>query len=276
MKKILVLTLAAVISLSLVSCGEVPSVKFEDKLDDSGYKDIPAVTDRVTAKPSDTNTPAVPSVDDKRIYHDYLTTSGALTVLIEGDNFDRAHVDITSYLEDLNGDGIRELLLTVTDTQFAGVRGYAYGTYLYTIVNGKVKPLTTEYYSGGSMGGEDIVLVLDTETGKRHAAASYYFRDGYYFNESKLIPYSFDGAEVTPIVTLVSGRATTDSFGSDYANAIKSKTTQYESKDGELYYWQADDTYITKADYESRCARYQRYEYTEIKGTLADPLGILS
>lgn len=295
MKKLIAILLAALACFSLFACGEAAeAVKFEDKLGGSNKKPAdtasssqnapilrPAETDRVTAMPAQTESPETqkpadtPSaaVSEEQTYSDHLT-SGALDQLISDAYLDRGHVEITSYLEDLSGDGIRELLLTVQDTRYAGVRGYAYGTYLFTIANGRVMLIAKEYYGGGSMGGSDLVLVRDTKTGKHHVASSSFFRDGYYFNESLLTPYKFSGYELKTIDRFAAGRATDDDLGSTYVKAIKVETSQYQLKNGELYYWQINDNYVTEDAYNTACSQYQTYDYPEKEGTFSNPLGL--
>jgi hypothetical protein len=291
MKKVIVLLLSILLCFSLVSCGEeAEAVNFEDKLGGSNKKPSgnkedpilrPAVTDRATAAPADTKAPTdtqSPADRPSQAYNEIDTysshlTSGSLAGLIQNAYFDRDHVKITSYLEDLNGDGIRELLLTIQDTQSAGVRGYAYGTYLYTINNGRVMLLCEEYYGGGSMGGSDIVLVTDGHTGKHHAASSNFFRDGYYFNESILNPYDLVGCDLKTAVTLVAGRATVDDLGASYVNAIKAETSQYVIEDGELNYYKINNEYVTQTEYEARAQRYRTYDHPTTVGTFDNPLG---
>ena len=316
MKKILCAILAAVLCISLFSCGSVDEIDFEkraDKANSSLQNKKPAVTAVETRAPEDTEipditeTPAIteapvitevptvteapvvteapevteapivteapaPALNDVQIYTSYLT-SGNLSKLISDSYMQPSDVEIESYLEDLNGDGLRELLLTVTDLQSMGVRGNAFATYLFTIVNGTPVLLTDEYYGGGSMGGPQLVIVTDNTTGKRHAARNGYFRDGYYFNEASLTPYDIEGGAVREITTFSLGRITDDDMGREYINKVKSETNIYTINDGELRYRKIDDRYVDEAEYQQSVSRFKDYGFTSTKGTLKNPLG---
>ena len=312
MKKTLCATLAAVLCISLVSCANVEELDFKEKVDKSNSslknettefpQRLPVITDvetvapeiteqpiiteapAVTEPPVVTETPAVteppvvteapaPTANDAQIYNSYLK-SGRLAKLINDSYMNENDVEIESYLDDLNGDGVRELLLKITDLRSMGVRGNAYGTYLFTIVNGTPVLLTDEYYGGGSMAGPSLCIVTDQATGMRLAARGGYFRDGYYFNEGSVTPYKIEGGSIQAITVIGYGRITDDNMGSSYIQKVKSETNVYQIKDGELLYFQIDGRYVDEAEYDSSIDRYKDYFYTPTKGTLKNPLGL--
>jgi len=226
-----------------------------------------------------TDTPEEPSVDayarDAQIYTAYLT-GGELDNLTE--YMDKSYVEIESCMADLNNDGTYELLISARNSENLGVRGYETNYACYTINNGSVIKLEEAYYGGGSMGGDNLVFKYDSFLGKYIIMKTSLIRDGSWANSYYCYAYDIIDGQLEMYIHTTSGFVSTnnDTYG-PRAEEIKSETDLYVEDEHGVYYWSANDSYISEEEYDRTLDRFTDptdSTYQMKVGTLSNPLGL--
>lgn len=96
---------------------------------------------------------------DCAIYTHFLLNGGYDELI--GYAFNKDYLEISTCMVDLDFDSTYELLISLTETDFMGIRGYPTTTALLDIQNGTVQVVCSPYYGGGSMGGDYLVFKYD-------------------------------------------------------------------------------------------------------------------
>ena len=221
---------------------------------------------------------AVDSTDEAVIYTQYLLAGGYHDIL--EDETSEEYLDISTCLIDIDKDGVSELLISLTDTQWSGPRGYASTSALLTIKNKTVKKLLSAYYGGGSMGGDALVLKYDQLENQYVIALDGYFRDGVNAGQSYLDVYSSN--------TFAKEFALESWYYSFYAGyydaeiaKVRKQTDLYNEDGTNFYFYKVNDEYVSKDEFDELSNRfadpvdssYQMYSgtyYAPIKGYSAE------
>lgn len=216
--------------------------------------------------------PAAPAdVQAEALYADYLLNGGYSDFLYDYDN-PEADFEAEAVLADVNADGVRELLLHITDKSSAGVRGFYAVTILLGVQDGKVRRLGFAEYGGGSGGGDYLNIKYDTVENKHVLEYEEFVRDGMFFNtyalhffdvtqtdaEEKMFGLSGSGDVVyktAHTLRCVQIYADSEDYGED-AQRILAETDLYKQEDGIVTAWEYDDAYISEAQYDEIAARF--------------------
>lgn len=276
MKKITSLFVAIILIFSLAACGDENSkandlnnpgkgIGQESEPEDTGAAPVSGET----AESTEVTEPLIESPEgrEETIYSDYLV-GGQLDAILEGTVIKAKNVRTYAYLEDINGDGIRELLLTATDT-------FSVATYLFTISQGRIVCLAEEI-GMASGAGSTLTLLEDSATGKHVAATmiNKYKSQTNVLYERTVKVYDFDGAQLRTKVTVSKYSVSTDGSADSYINKVKAETEYYTVTANDLHWWQADGKYISSSEYNTLNNNYTDYEKKSASGGYSDPLGL--
>jgi len=215
------------------------------------------------------------------MYTKYLT-SGELDSMI--DYRDKDYIEIESCMIDMNDDGTYELLLKLTNTEYMGPRGYEMMSYILGIKDDKVFRVSEVNYGGGTMGGEYYYINYDTVTKRHVVILDSLFRDGIYQSNHNIEAYSYDGSAISPYLTMYYRSLTLDKdfydgeFIDKVTSEVKAETKLWVEADGYFYYYQKNDEYVSKEDYNSELERFtdpKTDDFEMQSGTYSSPLGVL-
>ena len=198
---------AAVLLFLCVLCGcslHSPSVEKETTTTAAAGTDMEADTDVTASEASEAQTSAAETTaapsgsEEAKLYAAYLTTERYEELLYEDfdedyDDFGEMEYEAEAALADINDDGVRELLLHITNKTMGGVRGNPSVTVLLGVRDGKVEELGFADYPGGSGGGDYLFFKYDTTLKKHVLEYEEYVRDGMF--ASTLTLYYFDVAQ---------------------------------------------------------------------------------
>ncbi len=215
---------------------------------------------------------------DAKIYTKHLL-GGALDEYIEymGTN-ETDNLEIQSCLFDFNQDKSYELLLTVTGE--LGIRGPLTSTVFLAIKDEKVEVISEAAYSGGSMGGDSLELVYDTEASEHVLLYFSIGRDGSYYQSATRKICTYDGSEMVTLKTFdilsVDGESEYTSYEKE-ANEIKQKTDLYTQDGVYVRCYEIDGEYVSEQDYNKNLDIYVAPEDEDYKmkpGTYDNPLNL--
>ena len=165
--------------------------------------------------------------------------------------------DITAYtIFDFDGDGIQELWLEAYDEtgpQKSGISGF------YSIKNAQVEQLLRGTLSGGSIGGEEIVICYDTVTEKHLIGL-----DGFYGG--------FDGSAHSSVYYEYKKGDLHQAISGLMLSQAKENYSAEELEDEALYYVESNEfkNYITVYEVDDVRVRKDIYEETMVR--LTEPL----
>lgn len=210
------------------------------------------------------------ALHEEDLYADYLTGGGYADFLYDYDNPETVF-EAEAVLADVNDDGVRELLLHVTNKSSAGVRGFYAETVLLGVRDGKVERLGFAEYGGGSGGGDYLFIKYDTQEKKHVLEYEEFVRDGMFFNtyalhyfdvtqtDAEEKNYGLAGSGNVVYKTAHTLRTTTfyteGSYAED-AQRVRNETDLYRLKDGLVTSWEYDGEYISEDAYDAIAARY--------------------
>lgn len=246
-------------------------------------------SETTSAPDSDTTAESQTEIQEAQLYTQYLT-GGTYNDFLPDYDDPETEFEAESVLADVNDDGVRELLLHVTDKSLSGVRGFYAVTVLLGIQDGEVKRLGFAEYGGGSGGGDYLFVKYDTAEKKHVLQYEEFLRDGMFFStyalhvfdvtqtdtQEKMLGLSGTGDVVYKTLhTLRTVTLYKDGTYAEDAERIMTETDLYELDDGLLTVWEYDDTYITEAQYDEIAARYVEptdpaYQMKPV--TLQDPI----
>lgn len=272
-KKVLAMILCVILLLTMMSCAAKPIVKVNEQ-------DAPK-----SSKKNDGNLGAEEVIDELMpeefedmfgeeaipedvmdydtcvdIYTSYLTNGGYEELF--GDYYFEVkdEVEVYSYLFDIDLDGILELYLKFVDTSTMGVRGYAQCFFFLDIEDDNVVKKLDAYYGGGSMGGDELYIMIDFETGMTVPGMVSVFRDGAAASCSYTYIYSSDFA----LDKVIKADYINDpTFYGDEIERIKSETSLYAENQGTFMYFRENDTYISQEEYTVLDERYDVFILSE-------------
>ena len=266
-KKVFFLLLTVMFALAAAACGKLAEQTPGISTDAGNTPVATALNDRfsptsaATAAQSLPSNNAVPSNDVaqcRKIYTQYLL-NGGYEALLEDGFADQDLLEISTCLVDINDDGAFELLLSITNTEFSGPRGYPTNTFMLCIQAMEVKMLASGYYSGGTMGGESLEFRYDGQRNEHVLVADGLYRNGTMQYGAFLKVYGYADGEMTVCMTIAENYLSTDSafslFGEE-ADAIRKVTDLYDEEDGDFYYYKIDNNYVTKEEYTAACERF--------------------
>ena len=217
---------------------------------------------------------AVKDVDEAKIYTDYLLDGGYEEIFDY--EISKEYMEISTCLIDLNKDGVSELLIALTDTEWGGPRGYACDSALLTIESKTVKNLHSAYYGGGTMGGDNLVLKYDKEQQEYVAALDGYVSDGVYALFDYIYVYSTE--DFSEEYVLCDTRYSKyEGLYDKEIKKLRSETSLYSEDETDVYSYTVNGDYVSKERFETLSARftdvvdpaYQMYSgtyYAPIKG----------
>ena len=233
-------------------------------------------------------TPSTPQ--EAELYTAYLQNGGYEALLYDDYADTDTEYDAEACLADVNDDGVRELLLHITNKSTLGVRGYSAVTVLLGVRDGKVEQLGVADYGGGSGGGDYLFIRYDTQTDKHVLEYEEFVRDGMFFNTYAL--HFFDdtrrdaeekeyGLVGTGNVvyktahTLRSSTYYTEGVYAEDAQRVLGETDLCKQEDGFVTAYLYDDAYISEAEYDALCGRFVEptdpaYQMKSV--TLHDPI----
>lgn len=207
--------------------------------------------------------PEVPQVQSNEIelYTQYLLNGGYEEVLRRHEmslNFvDPDYLKVYSVLMDIDGDGTREALVSLTDTKFSGPRGYASVSALLDIQSSTVTPVLSAFYSGGSMGGDDLLIKYDTDAQMYVVVLDGYFRDGAEASVSSFDVYNhhweLDHRAEYSYFRLVEGKSP---WYEEMVTEIREETNLYEQTEDAFFAYTINNEYVTNEDYENFLSRF--------------------
>ena len=217
---------------------------------------------------------------EQEMYIRYLI-NGGYDELIEYD-FDRNNMEISSCLVDLDNDGTHELLLSLTETESIGPRGYPTATALLGIQEGAVKILERGYSGGGTMGGDFLELKYDTQENIHVLVLDGLLRDGMFRNSGYLHIYSSDNGTFNENIKIEREAVLIDQglpYYLEEAESIKSETALHYDDEGFFVWYVIDGQYASEAEYEAMNNRFvnpidDAYKWQSC--TYENPIGVLN
>ena len=266
------LCLAAVLLLGILTgCGQQPS-PVNSAESESAQTTAVALTSmtETTEAPFSAPQTARYAPNEASVYTDYLTGGGyAKYEFLDSDP--DSEYEAEAVLADVNEDGVKELLLHITNKSFLGVRGYPSISILLGITDGKVEELGYAEYGGGSGGGDYLFVRYDTTEKKHVLEYESFSRDGmfassmfhYYYDvhqrDTQEKDYGMFGSGYVVYKTAHTLRSDTFVKEGPYAeNAAQllSETDLCTEDEDTVTANRFDDTYITDEQYEALRARF--------------------
>lgn len=209
--------------------------------------------------------------DEAIKYTDFLLSEGYQQLL---GTRDKNAIEVKSCLIDLDEDQVDELLLSLTNTDNRGPRGYEQISALLDIQNSEVLVRTEAYYGGGSMGGDDLVIRYDASAKQYRLCRDGYIRDGVSAGFGYLYIYSSDDfTESTKIE-----RTFYDVNGSFYQaeiQKVKNETSFWYEEDYDFEFYQIDGKYVSRTEHDEALSRYVEIDYEDLglyHGTYDSPV----
>ncbi len=271
--KFALLLSVALLACVLCGCGAQPSP--------AETTAAPVAETSVTAAPVD--------MHERELYADYLTNGGYDELLPDYDD-PESDYEAEACLADVNGDGMRELLIHFTNKAMGGVRGFPAVTVLLGVRDGKVVRLGYAENPGGSGGGDYMFLKYDTVEKKHVLEYEEFVRDGMFYSSLSL--HFFDVTQTDPqpkeyglvgsgdVVfkaahTLCCTTYAREGAYADDAKRVLGETKLCRKEDDHVIAYLYDDAYISEAAYDEIAARYVEpidSAYNMQAVTLADPI----
>lgn len=194
-------------------------------------------------------------------YNAFLTGGGYDEILSRTDadewNFEIVQSDITSYLADLDNDGIYEVLL-----KFNGI-GHIY-TYL-DIVDDDVVHIQSAAYSGGMAGGDFLYIANDTENNTNVLIYDAHTREGSI--RSHTINYVYDLTNRLEMLNYENYyyELLYAEENENEISSIKNETDLYEETENAFICYKIDGEYVSKQEYTSITERFEIIDDEELE-----------
>lgn len=269
MKKISSLLLTAFLMLSLVACsGDVTPNELGNSAD--AGENVQASDETSAEEAEEEKDEEEPLITDaagreEEIYTEWLL-DGNYEKIVEGTTIKPKNERTYAHLEDLNGDGVKDLLFTIP----------SYGTipsFVLTIYNGKVVCVASETYTNA----ERYQIMTDTETGKQVVVLSYDINTTAKnpLAERSETVYDFEGDKLIQRIKISKFWCNPSvSGGAEEIEKIKGETELYNELDGSYFWWKIDEEYVSADEYEAATNRYNRYDMRMELGSYSDPLAL--
>lgn len=209
--------------------------------------------------------------DEAKKYTDFLLSEGYQQLL---GTRDKNAIEVNSCLIDLDEDQVDELLLTLTNTDNMGPRGYERISVLLDIQNGEVLVRAEAYYGGGSMGGDDLVIRYDASAKQYRLCLDGYIRDGVSAGFGYLYIYSSDDFTEFDKFERTFYSANGSSYQSEIQK-VKNETSLWYEEDYNFVFYQIDGNYVSRAEYDEELSRYVEIDYENLEmyqGTYNSPV----
>ena len=173
-------------------------------------------------------------LDSEPLYHDYMDSRAWQESPDEYDRdapFTEFPIEISAYkIIDFDRDGTDELWFCAYDTSSVMPQGFSV---FCTITDGEVRPVVHCYLTGGTIGGDEVFALYDTESDKHVIVVrSYSAGWGGFFDQADI--YDYNSGTLTLITALSISREDSDS--------------------DEVF--EIDDAEVTKEQYEAACGRF--------------------
>jgi len=189
---------------------------------------------------------------DRDIYTQYLLNGGYEFLFL---GFDKNNLEIASCMVDINNDGTYELLISLTNTEYPGPRGYPNVTVLLGIENDTVKTFVSSEFGGGTMGGDYLEIKYDTQEMKHILALDGHIRDGNMQTWTYHNFYSYSGGTFDISIKMGRCHIIMESGIPDYEDqitAVRNETPfHYEGDFGwhYFYYHTINGEYVSEEEY---------------------------
>lgn len=266
--KAILFTSVLLIVCLMCGCGAQPAPT--ESTAGTARTDAVATEAQSETQTTDTTSAVPDDLDEAKLYADYLTGGGydeIMDAFFDGEE----DYEAQAVLADVNGDGVRELLMHIADRSMGGVRGYASVSFLLGVRDGQVERLGFAYYGGGTGGGDYLFIKYDTATDTHVLEYEEYVRDGMFFNTYALHFFDFSRRDTEPkeyglvgagdVVyktahTLRSNTCYTEGTYAQDAQRVLGETDLCKQEDGFVTAYLYDDEYISEAEYDEMCARF--------------------
>lgn len=215
--------------------------------------------------------------DERAVYTKYLLNGGYKKLFPRGE---KKYAKISTVYGDLDGNGIKDLVLYYADTQWTGPRGYEEYNVLYTIdeTTREVVEVCKYYTGGGTLGGDGLSVYRKNVEGEPQLVVDTVYREGIWKNIYGQVTLNYSGK------TAVEGdRVLTTSYSTDETNYYKDEIEQakqglhYIDSDG--YYlrvYTINDEVVTKEAHSARLYQGGGYivgdEFFAYAGTYDEPI----
>ena len=211
---------------------------------------------------------------EAEMYTEYLL-DGGYKELMEY-TVKKKDLQVESCLIDLDDDGVREVLLQLTDLSTMGPRGYQCHCAVLDIENNAVMTRLKTYYGGGTLGGDMLYLNHDQQQDEYVIVLDSSIRDAIYagswlqqvFSENYEVELEFRSSYYE----------TESGYYDDKIAQVRNETSLYEIDDNYFRYYQIDDQYVSKTSFDAMNERFasldEESEYTMFEGTYDQPIKI--
>ena len=167
-------------------------------------------------------------LDSTALYQAYMDSREWQTVSGEyggGEPFIEYPLEISAYsIIDFDGDGTDELWLCAYDDSLIMRRGVSV---FCAITVGEVRPVVSCYLTGGTIGGDEVFALYDTET-ERHVIAVHGYSSGWggFFDQTDI--YDYSAGKLLPITSFSVSREDADSDEILETDGIEVSKEQYD------------------------------------------------
>ena len=208
-------------------------------------------------------------------YQEYLLGGGYAEIM------DRVpakkELGVRSVLADVDGDGVQEALVQLSDKSWMGPRGYQTYSVVLDLENDRVVTRLDCYYGGGTMGGDTLELKYDNWQEKYVVILDSTIRDG--VNAGAWLQHLYNNRYEVALSVEYNYIDLNASWYQERVNKVKSETSLYEITDyDQLAYWTVDGSYVNRATYQAQRDRFTNPDedspYAMYEGSYAKPIRI--
>ena len=197
--------------------------------------------------------PEEAEINEVEIYTRWLL-EGGYAELMEYEAKEK-YLEISTCLIDIDRDGTEELLISLANKEFLGVRGYPIHAALLDIQDNTVKIIHQAYYTGGSMGGDYLNLKYDQKEQRYVVAASGLFRDGVYASFYYMDIFSENQQKVDWAISTNSYNMSQNTYAKEI-DAIRSETDLFYEAEDEIRVYKINDQYVSDTEYAAMTDRF--------------------
>ena len=210
-----------------------------------------------------TTEPAPSALPEAKKYTAFLQNGGWEQILSDYDASQR-DIAVEACFVDVNDDGVRELLLRLTDQNSGGVSGHFTISVLLGIRGSDVEIQGAAEYGGGSGGGDFLNIKYDKGSEKHVLILESYSRVGVYASDTEQTVFDTSRTD-TPVTVYGLEGENTVIYNSDYIlrstyysetyyaeqiEQIKGDTTLYKSEDNGITVFRFNGRYISEEQYD--------------------------